>query len=420
MQSGNLPSTTLHSDLDGLARLRIPSGWIGCFLFVVACAASLSVPVLGQLQEQASGPPVPASAIPALARGLVEDSRRLVEAIQLESGNAPWKQRLKVRVTVLLDAAEQFERGVKLPAMKPDQRRGAFENVRQTYRPIAGELAHPALDAPAVRRIAERIGLKITSLDKAMQPGPMVPPPGGPYDRAALQAALKSTQAAVQNLVFLLSPGLGMATPDNRIMEDLRAWNQRLMVYQQFVELSRPPLAQAQSRFHPLRNSAREVSRQLERARSPKTIAPAWNSVQTSLEAVRNTLRLGPEYVVQSEPEVAREERLRRALVHELTGLIAEMDTFMTGLNDEVPEGPQIRIEALALRDALNRLRRHTAASAPDGRIAPDLAVADSAHRTLTARVERVNQKRQPGPNVLRIRRIGEALARILNAETGF
>ena len=76
-------------------------------------------------------------------------------------------------------------------------------------------------------------------------------------------------------------------------------------------------------------------------------------------------LRLGPEYVMQTEPELAREERIRRSLVHELTGLIAEMDTFMTGLNDKVPEGPQIRIKALALRDALNRLRRHTAAGGP-------------------------------------------------------
>ena len=132
------------------------------------------------------------------------------------------------------------------------------------------------------------------------------------------------------------------------------------------------------------------------------------------------TLRLGPEYVLQSEPELAREERLRRALVHELTGLIAEMDTFMAGLNDRVPEGPQIRIEALALRDALNRLRHHTAAGEPDGRIIPDLAVADNAHRTLATRVERVNQGRQPGPNILRVRRIGKALARIQNPAAGF
>ena len=53
----------------------------------------------------------------------------------------------------------------------------------------------------------------------------------------------------------------------------------------------------------------------------------------------------------------------------------------MTGLNDKVPEGPQIRIEALAFRDGLNRLRRHTAAGSADGRIIPDLAVSENAHR---------------------------------------
>ena len=420
MQSSNLPPTALHLISDGFARMRIASRWMRCFLFAAAFSASMSLPVPGQLQEQTSSPPVPSSAIPALARGLVEDNRRLVEAIQLESPNVPWKQRLKARANALLNAAEQFERGTRRSATNPAERRQALENVRQAYQPIAGELALPALDAPAVRRIAERIGLKIASLEKAMRPNPMIPPPGGPYDRAALQAALKSTQAAAQKLVFLLGHGLGTAAPDNRIIENLKAWNQQLAAYQQFVELSRPPLAQAQARFHPLRNLATELGRQLERARSPQTIAPAWRSVQTSLEVARTTLRLGPEYVMQSEPALAREERIRRALIHELTGLIAEMDTFMTGLNDKVPEEPQIRIDALALRDALNRLRRHTAAGAPDGRIIPDLAVADNAHRTLAAHVERVNQNRQPGPNVLRVRRIGEALARIQNAATGF
>jgi hypothetical protein len=420
MQSSNLPSTALHLITDGLARMRIASRWMKCFLLAAAFSASVSLPVLGQLQEQTSSSPVPASAIPALARGLVEDCRRLVEAVLLESGNAPWKHRMEVRVNALLKAAEHFERGAKWPATNLDQQREAIENVRQAYQPIAGELALTALNAPAVRRIAERIGLKITSLERAMQPAPMVPPPGGPYDRAALQAALRSTQAAAGNLVFLLGHRLGTAAPDNRIMEDLRAWNQQLVAYQRFVELSHPPLAQAQARFHPLRNSARDLGRQLERARPPQTIAPAWNSLQTSLEVARTMLRLGPKYVMQSEPDLAREERLRRALVHELTGLIAEMDTFMVGLSDKVPEGPQIRIEALALRDALNRLRRHAAAGTSDGRIIPDLAVADNAHRALAAHVERVNQNRQPGPNVLRVRRIGEALARIQNAAPGF
>ena len=107
------------------------------------------------------------------------------------------------------------------------------------------------------------------------------------------------------------------------------------------------------------------------------------------------------------------EVRLQRALIREYTGMIAEVDTFMAGLNDKVPEGPQIRTEALALRDATRQLRRFTAQGAPDRRIIQELNVAVNAHRAVAARVERVNQGRQPGPNVLRLRRIGETLARI-------
>ena len=116
---------------------------------------------------------------------------------------------------------------------------------------------------------------------------------------------------------------------------------------------------------------------------------------------------------IPREPEAPVEVRLQRALVREYTGMIAEVDTFMAGLNDKVPEGPQIRAEALALRDATRQLRRFTAQGAPDRRIVQELNAAVKAQRTVAVRVERVNQGRQPGPNVLRLRRIGETLARI-------
>ncbi|MGZ3388521.1 MAG: hypothetical protein ACXVCF_02895 [Isosphaeraceae bacterium] len=117
-------------------------------------------------------------------------------------------------------------------------------------------------------------------------------------------------------------------------------------------------------------------------------------------------------------PETPIEVRLQRALVREYTGIIAEMDTFMAALNDKVPEGPQIRNEALALRDAVRKLRRFTAQGGPDRRIVQELAAAIAAQRVLLARVERVNLGHPPGPNVLRLRRIGEALGRIQSTAT--
>jgi hypothetical protein len=112
-------------------------------------------------------------------------------------------------------------------------------------------------------------------------------------------------------------------------------------------------------------------------------------------------------------PRPPAEVLVQRALIREYTAMIGEVDTFMAGLNDQVPEGPRIRVEALALRDRVRQLRRHTAQDAADRRILQDLAAAVEAHRVLAARVERLNRGRAPGPNVLRLRRIGEILARI-------
>jgi hypothetical protein len=110
------------------------------------------------------------------------------------------------------------------------------------------------------------------------------------------------------------------------------------------------------------------------------------------------------------------EIRLQRALIHEYTVMIAEVDSFMAGLNDMVPEGPQIRVEALALRDTVRQLRRHIAQGVPDRRISQELVTAIKAQHILASCVERLNQGRVPGPNILRLRRIGEILTRIQGA----
>ena len=107
------------------------------------------------------------------------------------------------------------------------------------------------------------------------------------------------------------------------------------------------------------------------------------------------------------------EVRIQRALVRESTSMIGEVDTFMAGLNDQVPEGPQIRRGPRRCGTAVRLLRRFTARMPPVRRIVEELAAAVDAQRVLAARVERLNRGRAPGPNVLRLRRIGEILARI-------
>ena len=69
----------------------------------------------------------------------------------------------------------------------------------------------------------------------------------------------------------------------------------------------------------------------------------------------------------------------------------------MAGLNDKVPEGPQIRIEALALRDAVRRLREFTSQGAYDRRIVQQMAGAVTAQRVLQTRVDHVNLGRHLG-----------------------
>jgi hypothetical protein len=242
----------------------------------------------GQVQGPLVIPPniTPAAAVPALVRGLLEDCRRLSDLIPLELGATPRAQQLTVRLRTLLEAVGQLDRVLRLRESNPHRERQAVREVRQAYLPVFESLSQPGLNAPGTRRVNERIGLKITAIESALQ----IP----------------------------------------------------------------------------------------------------WKPSDVSLE-----------------------ERLQRALIREYTGMIAELDTFMAALNDRVPEGPQIRTESLALRDAARRLRRFTAQGAADRRIVQELAAAVDAHRLVSSRVERVNRGRVPGPNVIRLRSIGEALARI-------
>jgi hypothetical protein len=263
------------------------------FWIILGCALPATPLLPGQAQKSALAPPMvsPPSAIPALARGLVEDSQRLGEVIRLELGKSPQAQQIKARANALLDAAEQFDREIKLRDQNLQRRQQTVRDVRRAYQPVSEALTQPGLNVPGAQRITERIGLKIISLEDA-------------------------------------------------------------------TGIPRKPL-------------------------------------ETPIEA-----------------------RLQCALLREYTGIIAETDTFMAGLNDKVPEGPQIRNEALVLRDAVRKLRRFTAQGAPDRRIVQELVAAVEAQRILLERVERVNQGRQLGPNVLRLRRIGKALAHTQAAAT--
>src|SRR6478735_4466996 len=91
--------------------------------FLLAVTSCLSVPA------QVPGPPpgapaVPGpAAIPALAAGLVEDSRRLGEAARLELGDTPRGQQLTNQAVVLLGAAENLDRVTKQRDMNPERRR---------------------------------------------------------------------------------------------------------------------------------------------------------------------------------------------------------------------------------------------------------------------------------------------------------
>ena len=159
--------------------------------------------------------------------------------MRLELGRSPQGQQLNLSANTLVGAADQLERTLRSRDASPQRQREAVHNLRQAYQPLAAALSQPGLDAPCARRIVERIGMKIGSLEIAMQ--------------------------------------------------------------------------------------------------------------------------------IPREPEMPVEVRLQRALIREYTGMIAEVDTFMAGLNDKVPEGPQIRTEALALRDATRQLRGSPRRAPPTG-----------------------------------------------------
>ena len=133
-----------------------------------------------------------------------------------------------------------------------------------------------------------------------------------------------------------------------------------------------------------VRDLRRAYQRVFEVLTQPGLNAPGAQRIAERIELNINSLEdaVG---IRRKPPETPVEERLQRALVREYTGIIAEMDTFMAGLNDKVPEGPQIRNEALALRDAVRKLRRFAALGAPDRRIVQELATAIAAQRVLAA-----------------------------------
>ena len=136
---------------------QMSSWWLNCrsrlprtFWMTLGCALVVTPILPGQVQKSVPSPPTSISrlAIPALARGLVEDSRRLGEVSRLEMGNSPQGQQINAQVNALLRAAEQFDREIKLRDQNLPRRQQAVRDLRRAYQRVFEVLTQPGLNAP--------------------------------------------------------------------------------------------------------------------------------------------------------------------------------------------------------------------------------------------------------------------------------
>jgi len=196
----------------------------------------------------------------------------------------------------------------------------------------------------------------------------------------------------------------------------------------------RPPLAQAQARFHPIRNQARQAGVVLESARPPAPIARLWAEVWQNLDTITDLLGLSGDFVIAPDQPVLIDppgfEHFPWPIrppgpvgpppaLPLVDQAIGELEAYLVAIQPNlasIPEGPRFHRDARDLRDALLALRQPLAAGAWDPGAAQRFARVEADTRRLVDRTVRVSRG-QIGPNnarVLRVRDLVDQIGRLL------
>jgi hypothetical protein len=321
----------------------------------------------------AAQPQAPANQAGDVVARLPGAARLVVDTIDFEIGGTTQGQQANLRARSLLDACGHLQQVASSVSYRPDEALRALDNADRSYQALLQTLNDPPGTAPSAMAIVRRVGTLLGDARALVRPpvvGPTYPPstPSGNYGYDARQVAAQAetVSRAAESLAQLLASQAYQNYSYSVALRDLDTFASRVEAFEQ--SLTRGTSRERLSwELESLREQAGRIRPQVLSGRPPYFARLYWQSVESGLDQLRDTL--GPASGSSGgSSTVLRPAPMYENLVTLLDQATSQLDVFLTGTSPLVygiPEVPRVQRDARALKSRILTLRQQAGAAEP-------------------------------------------------------
>lgn len=376
-------------------------------------------------QQPAGAVPVDPSSAPALSRQIGQESRRFVDEANYELAGSPQGQQVMTRGLAMIQASDQVEQTGRFGPQSPQFQRalGGLEASVGGVRSAMGGVPFAQATARTLRRV-ERLTSDLRRASQGDGGGYYPPTPPTSFDRVRFRAAAMETAGDINQAAgSLYDEGWAQYSPYDQISRELNAMAYDLQNLAGLVDRQAPDdqvrnaLRAPQSRANQVINLVRGAPPQMQ---PPASFTGYWNRAQRGI----NRLAMissggadpGPGPLPPIQPPIQPPIRppiqppIGGGPIQIIDQMNAELDQFLGQLQAtvlSVPQGFEFQRDARSLQASLGQLRNALSGGGSGGPGA--LQDVNNRYQRLWDRMARVSKGR-PGPNVDRVRRMGDLL----------
>lgn len=338
-------------------------------------------------------PSTPSNQLGDVAPRLASAARLAVETIDFEIGGTPQGRQANLQAQSLYDAAAQLQQSA---LSRPNDVPNALNNADRAYQALQQTLSNPPGAAPSAASVVRRIGTMLADAHNAtggsvVYASPNYPPAGATYPPAGttyppvgaalpqnpptiggyasqpLLDQIAAARRATESLIQTLTSQTYQDYSYNIVLRDLDTLASRLAGLDPLVRsgASRDRVA---LEVQGISDSANRIRAQLDTGRLPYTARLFWQSVDSSLTQIRDTVGVANIGGIVDTSTLMRPTTLHENLLPLLDQAASQLDVFLAGTTPlvySIPDVPAIQADCRDLKNRVLLLRQQAGSGQP-------------------------------------------------------
>lgn len=277
------------------------------------------------------------------AARLVSASRLLLDTIDFEIGGTSQGRQAHLRAQTLYNSCDQLQRTVAIRNYRISDALAQLDTASRSLQSLETTLNNPPGSAPSSAGIARRIGTMLADARQAIRPTTPAPVPtpspiaGGNYDQQRVLGQIAAVKRGTDSLIQMLTSQAYSNYTYSVVLRDLDTFVAGINQFEDHVRRA-TPRDRLQWELETLRDQANRIKPQLLAGRPPYFVRLYWQSVESSLDQLRDTLGAAS----GDGSIVLRPTQLHEAIMPLIDQSIQQVDVFLTGTNPLIYGVPDV------------------------------------------------------------------------------